>query len=103
MRTLISAKNTKRPVTGMTVVRAVPIVRQEDMTCFFIGMEFLVEHPTLGHGMRLAFPYARLLEMDEQTFRAALHAPPEQREPALPEPEPPKLLKKRSSKQLQPD
>jgi len=86
---------------GMTVVRAVPIVRQEDMTCFLVGMEFLVDHPTLGHGMRLAFPYARLLEMDEQTFRAALHAAPEKIEPASPEP--PTPLKKRSSKHLQPD
>ncbi len=79
---------------GMTVVRAVPIVRQEDMTCFLVGMEFLVDHPTLGHGMRL-------LEMDEQTFRAALHAAPEKIEPASPEP--PTPLKKRSSKHLQPD
>jgi len=72
MRTLVSTKNTKRPVPGMTVVRAVPIVKQEDMTCFLVGMEFLVDRPPLSHGMRLAFPYARLLEMDEQAFRNAL-------------------------------
>ena len=77
MRTVARPQNTRTRHSGMTLVRAVPIARQEDMTCFFIGMEFLVEHPKFAHGMRLAFPYARLLEMDEDAFRAALNAPPE--------------------------
>lgn len=92
MRTLVSTKNTKQAGTGMTVVRAVPLVKQEDMTCFLVGMEFLVDRPALGHGMRLAFPYARLLEMDEQAFRDALKGSTETL-PATPEtskPLPPK-------------
>ena len=100
MRTVARPQNTRTRHTGMTLVRAVPIVRKEDMTCFFIGMEFLVDNPHLAHGMRLAFPYARLLEMDEQTFRAALQGGSQT---APSPPEIPASSKKRPSKQLQPD
>lgn len=100
MNKLARSQSARNRVSGMTIVRAVPIVRQEDMTCFFIGMEFLVDTPKLGHGMRLAFPYARLLEMDEHAFRDALQRVPETAPPA---PEIPIPLKKRPSKQLQPD
>ena len=92
--------STKKGFFGTGLVRADRILRdlQRSYTFSFETLELQVSS---RHTTPLVFPYAQLLMMSEDAFREALtrtatHLP-------APDTQPPKAVKKRSSKHLQPD